>query len=81
MSNKHIPCFPVNIPNGGPQKPPMMIPTGQPVYSDYTGNLIGMGPIPYGVRCDAPITNKNYGKDFHGVLYVNGYYVAHDPMR
>ncbi len=45
MPKKYIKCFPINSPNGGPQQPPMIIPKDQPVYSDYTGELIGYGPI------------------------------------
>ena len=69
----------MNVPGGGPQGSPIIIPDNQPVYSSYTGELIGYGPTGRGVISDAPIGHPNYGKDFHVVEYneVNGSYMAH----
>jgi hypothetical protein len=38
-----IPAFNINTPDGGPQKP-VAIPSTQPIFSSYTGSLIGTGP-------------------------------------
>lgn len=80
MSN--IPVFNLNVPNGGPQQS-VVVGNNTPVYSSYTGNLIGHGPIPYGVKTDAPIGHPNHGKPFHVIEFnpVNKTYMAHDCNR
>ena len=70
MSNKFIQAFNINVSNGKDQKPPFIVPYDQPVYSTYTGNFIGYGPIPKGTMSDTPIWHKNHGKPFH-VIDVN----------
>jgi hypothetical protein len=81
MSKKsgYIPAFNINTPHAGPQGPPLTVPPDQPVYSSYTSNLIGYGPIPWGTPTDAPIENVHYGKDFHVIEYVpaNDSWMAH----
>ena len=74
-----IPCWSINTPGAGSQGPPMVISNHQPVYSTYSGVLVGHGPIPYGMPGDAPAYHPNYGKDFHVVEYnpANGSYMAH----
>ena len=76
---KYIPVKSINVPNGGLQMPPPSITSETPVYSTYTGNLIGYGPIPKGTLCDAPVTERNYGKPYHVVVYnpLNESYMAH----
>ena len=74
----YIPVHNLNYPNGGaPSAPP--ITNSTPVYSSYTGNLIGSGNIPYSTTCDAPAGHPNYGKDYHAVIYnpANNSYMAH----
>lgn len=52
-----------------------------PVYSSYTGNLIGNGPLTYGIPTDAPKGYPNYGTNYHVIEYnpANNSYMAHDP--
>ena len=73
-----IPVFNLNVPNGGPQMP-MVMPMDAPVYSTYTGNLIGYGPMPIGLISDAPIGHRNHDKPFHVIEYnpVNKSYMMH----
>lgn len=82
MSNRKyntVPTFNINVPNGGMQGPRIVIPQNQPVFSSYTGKFVTNGPVPYGVQCDAPIGNPNYGKNFHVVEFnpVNRSFMAH----
>lgn len=80
MSKKTIPTFDINTPGGGEQKT-VNITKDDPVYSSYTGNLIGYGPIGYGVRTDAPLGHPNYGKSYHVIEHVsvNNSWMAHNP--
>lgn len=66
MSKKsnNVPVFDLNKPFGGPQKP-ITINNNQPVYSSYTGELVGYGNVPKGTICDAPPNNPAHGKPFH----------------
>ena len=75
---QYVPCFSLNVPNGGPQQP-VGITKETPIYSSYTGRLIGYGPLKFGTPTDAPIGHKNHGTDFHVVEYnpCNGSYMAH----
>lgn len=68
MSNNYVPVYNINIPGGGPQLP-IVIPSDAPVYSSYTGNLVGYGPQQKFVKCDAPQGHPNYGKNFHVIEY------------
>lgn len=79
MYGNYVPVFNLNVPGGGLQGPPMSISQSTPVYSSYTGDLIGNGPIAKGTPNDAPIGHKNYGKPFHVVEYnpANDTYMAH----
>lgn len=76
--SKQLPVYDINYPGGGPQRP-VTISDSSPVYSTYSGNLIGYGPLTTGVKCDAPIGHPNYGKDYHVVEYnpANNTYMAH----
>ncbi len=75
---KHVPVYNLNVPGGGPQTPVAIL-SNTPVYSSYTGNLIGYGPLQTGVRCDAPIGNPNFNKNYHVVEYnpANQTFMAH----
>lgn len=64
-----VPVWSINVPFGGPQVNQIELSTETPVYSTYTGNLIGYGPIPKGVISDAPPGHPNHGKPFHVVEY------------
>ena len=77
-----IPVHNLNVPNGGPQTP-VTITTSTPVYSSYTGNLIGHGPISFGTPTDAPIGHPNHGTNFHVVEFnpANNSFMAHDYSR
>ena len=82
---KHIPVYDLNKPDGGNQIPVSLGPN-TPVYSTYTGRLVGYGPIPYGVPGDAPLGHDNYGLNFHVVTYSrtdNSFMVhnAGEPFR
>ena len=81
MSNNNgfIPVFPIGIPNTGIPALPPPITQDTPVYSAYTTNLIGYGPIPWGTPNDAPVGNKQHGGIYHGIVYnpCNNSYMAH----
>jgi hypothetical protein len=62
---------PVNEPNGGPQRP-ITLPSDKPIYSTYTGNLVGYGTISKGTMSDAPEGHPNHGKPFHVVEVTRG---------
>lgn len=74
----HLPCY---IPGVGNLPSRMgIIPDDAPVYSDYTGNLIGYGPVPWGTMSDAPVGHKMHDKIFHGVILNGvGEYRVHSP--
>lgn len=78
MPKNYVPVHNINVPNGGPQQP-MTIPSDAPVYSSYTGNLVGYGPQRFGVRSDAPIGHSNYGQNFHVIVHnpANNSYMEH----
>lgn len=80
MKSKFIPVYNLNVPNGGPQGPPLIISGDQPVFSSYTGELICNGPVLKGTICDAPIGHANYGKPFHVIEFnpVNGSLMGHN---
>lgn len=80
-SSSFIPAYDLNEPNGGPQRPVTVMPK-QKIYSSYTGNLIGIGPIPKGTITDAPPGNPFYKKPFH-VIEVNrkGQYMMHQEQN
>jgi len=82
MSQKNIPVFNLNTPNGGHQMP-VTIPVGQPIHSVYTGNQVGVGFIPFGTPGDAPPGHLNYGMNFHCITFnpVNNSYMVHDSNR
>jgi hypothetical protein len=82
MSKKTVPVHNLNVPNGGPQNP-ITIPSNAPVHSSYTGNLLGYGPQPTGVKCDAPRGHPNYGKDFHVIEYnpANNSWMEHGMFK
>lgn len=67
--NGNVPVFNLNVPNGGPQGPPLQVPPDQQVYSSYTGNLVGVGPIPYGTPTDAPPGHPHHGTNFHVIEF------------
>lgn len=79
MSSNYIPVYSLNVPNGGvPGK--VFISPNTPVYSSYTGELIGYGQIPRNsIMTDAPFGHSRHGKPFHVVVKnpVNDTYMAH----
>ena len=78
--SKNIPVYNVNKPNGGPQQPAFIAPD-QRIFSSSTGNLVSIGPIPYGTMGDAPAWHPNYGKPFHVVeVDQNGDYMTHRQL-
>lgn len=84
MSNKRY--IPVHIvadhtSHNGLVSHAITVPRDVPVHSEYTKNIIGYGPIPWGVVYDAPVGHHNHGKPFHGINYnpIDGIWRAHDP--
>ena len=77
MSKKNIPVININPPNGGPQRPLNDVPEDQPVYSCYTGELIGYGGVPHETITDAPLGQHN--GHYRVVQYnqSNGLYLAY----
>src|SRR3989338_1842808 len=79
--SKFIPCYEIPLPNSNIQKSQITIKNDEPVYSCYTSQLIGYGPIPYGTKTDALPIHNGYGKDYHVVELIYGkngqYYSAH----
>ncbi len=76
--SKKLPVYSINVPNGGNQQP-ITIPANAPVYSSYTGKLVGYGPQPFGMPCDAPQGHPNNGKNYHVIINnpVNGSWMMH----
>lgn len=76
--SKKLPVYTINVPNGGTQRP-VNIPTNAPIYSSYTGNLVGHGSQYCGTLCDAPKGHANHGKNFHVVVNnpANGSWMIH----
>lgn len=60
----NVPVYPLGYPGSGPQQPITLRPD-QPIYSSYTGKQVGIGGMPHGVICDAPLGNPKYGKPYH----------------
>lgn len=79
MPKKFIPNYSTNVPYRGIQKP-VSIGEDEPVYSSYTGEKIGYGPIPYGVPTDAAEGQSGFGKNYHVIVLnsANGKWMAHD---
>ena len=78
---QNIPVYSTNIPGGGPQQPCTDFTSSTPVYSTYTGELVGYGPIAKGTICDAPVGHFKYGQPYHVIELTptNNAYMAHDP--
>jgi hypothetical protein len=56
----------------------IQVPKGAPVYSAYSLALVGYGPQPYGIPCDAKEGDSNFRKYFHIIQYKpeqNAYYI------
>jgi len=60
----NVPAFNLGYPGCGPQQP-LIIPPTQKIFSSYTGKYVGMGGVPFGTICDAPLGDPKYGKPFH----------------
>ena len=56
-SKKTLPVFNIGMPGDAS------------VYSSYSRELVGYGPMPYGMPNDALPWQNNYGKDFHVIEY------------
>lgn len=80
---RYVPVYNLNIPGGGPQGPPMFVPSDSAVYSSYTGGLVGYGGVPHGTMNDAPPSHPNFGNPFHVVEFnpANGSYMAHGNQK
>lgn len=65
----YVPCYRPGVGNGISTEE--TVPDGTPVYSEYTGNIVGYGQIPCGMMSDAPEGHRNHGKKFH-VINING---------
>lgn len=78
MDKKYVPCFNLNVPNGGPQQQTFLKST-DPVFSLYTGDFICNGPLPKGMPTDAQRGMNGYGKNFHVIEYnpANQTFMAH----
>lgn len=79
-----IPIHNLNVPNGGLQQPAPFSST-TPVYSSYTGNLIGKGPIQTGkVKTDVTAGHSAYDKTFNVIVYNpanNSHMAYYDPIH
>ena len=54
------------------------ISSSTPIYSTYTGELIGHGSIPDGLVCDAPSNSSKFGRPYSLILCDDtGTYTAH----
>ncbi len=84
---KNIPVKNINVPNGGVPPPIFGVPDDKPVYSSYTGRLIGYGNIPFGTKNDALPGDPNCGGNFHVVEFnpanqtFMAHYVPYNPRR
>lgn len=74
MSNANIPVFLPGAP--GVPGPRTTIDSGVPVYSLYTGNLVGHGPMPFGIPTDDP---TGVAKTYHGIVNYGTYGMVHAP--
>lgn len=75
----NIPVFNINIPGGGSQQR-VFIDENTPVYSSYTGQLVGYGPIQRNqIMTDAPRGHPRHGQYFHVIEFnpVNGSHMVH----
>ena len=66
---KYIPNHNMIPPGNGPA-PKKTIQENEPVYSAYTGKQVWTGPMPYGIKCDAPKGEPNYGKNYHAMQHI-----------
>lgn len=65
---------------GAPHTPghAITISPNTPVYSSYSGDLIGYGPIKWNTANDAPVHHEKHGQSYHVVeMDSNGNYMAH----
>nr|AEX63219.1 hypothetical protein mv_R1017 [Moumouvirus Monve] len=78
MKFKYIPAYNIN----GTNNIPLSVPDNVPVYSMYTGNIIGFGNIPWGTLTDAPAGHKKHGKKFYIIAYNPEYdlWLAHSNI-
>lgn len=78
MSRNFIPVKSINVPNGGLQQV-VSVTESTPIFSSYTGNFVGYGPIPFGTISDAPYGDKNYNNPFHVIVHnpVNNTFMVH----
>jgi len=76
-SIRHISCYTTGSTIEESKK--VIVPNGEPIYSAYTKKQVWTGPMPYGIKGDAPIGHEKYGKNFHGII-INGKgeYMSHD---
>ncbi len=67
----------IPIVNLGGSQQPAVITNSTPVYSCYTGELIGSGPIPIGTICDSPPGSGMNGQPYHVIEAApNGTFMA-----
>lgn len=76
--SKYIPSYKSANMSAHTVSTPTTIQQNTPVYSEYTNELVGLSPIPFGTICDAPFGHPNFGKSFHVVLQNNsGVFYTH----
>lgn len=78
MKLKYIPVYNIDDANGKI----FTVPDDIPVYSMYSGGLIGYGDILWGTLNDAPFGHKKYGKKFYLIAYNPEYntWIAHSDI-
>lgn len=78
-----VPVYNLNAPGGGLQQPAILLAANTPIYSSYSGQLIGYGSVPLGTPTDAIKGQLGYGKNYHVVEYnpANGSHMAHRMQR
>nr|WBF70299.1 hypothetical protein [Megavirus caiporensis] len=70
MKNKHIPVYDIYYCD---KNDLLTVPKNEPVYSMYTGNIIGFGPIDINIMTDVDPEHPKYGITF--------FVIAHDPIN
>ncbi|AQN67972.1 hypothetical protein [Saudi moumouvirus] len=78
MKLKYIPAYNID----GTNTEILSVPDDIPVYSMYTGNIIGFGNILWGTLTDAPIGHKKHGEKFYVIVYNPEYnmWLAHSNI-
>ncbi|AEX62042.1 hypothetical protein CE11_01062 [Megavirus courdo11] len=70
MWNKYVPVYDIFYCD---KNDSLTVPENEPVYSMYTGNIIGFGPIDINTMTDVGPEHPKYGIAF--------FVIAHDPIN